>query len=77
VKVHAGGSVVHTGQLYFPDTLTDAVYRAEPYAQRPGRDTRNDQDGIYGDGGAASTLRLRRRADGGYVGEIALGVRRA
>src|SRR5947199_6684787 len=27
VKVHVAGTVAHTGQLYFPDTLTDAVYR--------------------------------------------------
>ena len=25
VKVHLGGRVVHTGQLYFPDALTDVV----------------------------------------------------
>ena len=25
VKVHLGGSVVHTGQLFFPDTVTDTV----------------------------------------------------
>ena len=27
VKVHVGGNVVHTGQLFFPDTLTDTVYK--------------------------------------------------
>ena len=27
VKVHLGGNVVHTGQLYFPDAVTDTVYR--------------------------------------------------
>ena len=27
VKVHVGGNVVHTGQLFFSDTLTDSVYR--------------------------------------------------
>jgi protocatechuate 3,4-dioxygenase beta subunit len=30
VKVHIGGNVVHTGQLYFPDSVTDAVYRRAP-----------------------------------------------
>ena len=34
VKVHLGGNVLHTGQLYFPDTVTDAVYRKAPYASR-------------------------------------------
>ena len=27
VMVHIGGNVVHTGQLYFTDAVTDAVYR--------------------------------------------------
>ena len=34
VKVHLGGNVVHTGQLYFPDSVTDAVYRKAPYTNR-------------------------------------------
>ena len=38
VKVHLGGNVLHTGQLYFPDTVTDAVYRKAPYTSRPNRD---------------------------------------
>ncbi len=33
VKVHVGGNVVHTGQLYFPDTLTDKVYKKAPYSR--------------------------------------------
>src|SRR4051812_33720889 len=31
VKVHVAGNVVHTGQLYFPDKLTDRVFRRAPY----------------------------------------------
>ena len=31
VKVHLGGRVVHTGQLFFRDTLTDAVYKQSAY----------------------------------------------
>jgi len=76
VKVHVGGSVVHTGQLYFPDSLTDTVYAKAPYDKRPNRDTRNATDGIYAAGGAASTLRLARRT-AGYVGTITMGVRRS
>ncbi|HEY5873017.1 MAG TPA: intradiol ring-cleavage dioxygenase, partial [Gaiellaceae bacterium] len=33
--VHIGGNVVHTGQLYFPDAVTDAVYKRTPYSRRP------------------------------------------
>src|SRR5216110_3008967 len=41
VKVHVSGNVVHTGQLYFPDSLTDKVFRRKPYSRRPNRTTRN------------------------------------
>ena len=51
VKVHVGGNVVHTGQLFFSDTLTDAVYKRSPYSRRPNRDVRNAQDMIYQSGG--------------------------
>jgi protocatechuate 3,4-dioxygenase beta subunit len=76
VKVHLGGNVVHTGQLYFPDTLTDTVYAKAPYNKRPGRGTRNANDGIFGSGGASSTLRLTR-GNSGYVGTITMGVHRS
>jgi hypothetical protein len=38
VKVHVKGRVVHTGQLYFPDSLTDAVYRPFALQEAPGPD---------------------------------------
>ena len=75
VKVHVGGNVVHTGQLFFSDTFTDAVYTRSPYTRRPNRDVRNAQDMIYQSGGRRSTLTLRRKGTG-YVGSIAMGVRR-
>src|SRR6266487_4564321 len=78
VKVHLGGNVVHTGQLYFPDTLTDAVYRNAPYASRPSRDVRNANDSIFANGGKRSLLTVRRRKSAaGYVGTIMMGVQRA
>src|SRR5437660_398781 len=60
VKVHLGGRVVHTGQLYFPDTLTDAVYKKAPYSSRPGRDVRNATDSIFRSGGRRLLRSLRR-----------------
>jgi protocatechuate 3,4-dioxygenase beta subunit len=74
VKVHLGGNTVHTGQLYFPDQLTDTVYATAPYSRRPGRDMRNASDGIFGSGGASSILRLVRSRSG-YVGRLTMGVR--
>jgi protocatechuate 3,4-dioxygenase beta subunit len=78
VKVHLAGNVVHTGQLYFPDTVTDAVYKRAPYSSRPGRDTRNTADNIYRNGGKRSSLNLRKPTKGtGYVGAITMGVQRS
>lgn len=76
VKVHVGGNVVHTGQLYFLDALTDKVYRAAPYSSRPDRTTRNADDLIFRNGGARSLVKVKRNAAGVYVATITMGVRR-
>ena len=76
VIVHIGGNVVHTGQLYFPDALTDSVYARSPYRLRPNRTTRNVADSIYRNGGKRSTLKLAKSGSG-YVGSITMGVVRA
>jgi protocatechuate 3,4-dioxygenase beta subunit len=76
VKVHIGGNVVHTGQLFFRDALTDAVYHKLPYPSRPNRDTRNATDAIYRNGGSKSLLTVRKRG-AGYVGSIVMGVHRS
>ena len=75
VKVHLGGNVVHTGQLFFPDTLTDKVYRASPYESRGARDTRNSTDAIFRNGGSRSMLTISRSGPG-YVAAITMGVHR-
>ena len=76
VMVHVGGNVVHTGQLYFSDALTDTVFKRSPYSRRGARDVRNPQDAIYRNGGRRSTLTVRRSGSG-YVGAIAMGVQLA
>src|SRR5262249_12387981 len=76
VKVHVGGNVVHTGQLYFQDSVTDAAYRKAPYSTRPGRDTRNAVDAVFRNGGHNSLLRIRK-SDAGYTGSITMGVHRS
>ena len=76
VKVHVRGNVVHTGQLYFSDGVTDAVYKRTPYSRRPNRETRNADDSLFRDGGRRSLLRLQRSGSG-YVGSIKMGVRRS
>jgi protocatechuate 3,4-dioxygenase beta subunit len=75
VKVHVGGKVVHTGQLFFPDSLTDVVYKAAPYNARPNRDVRNTQDSIFVNGGKKGIVTVKQ-ASPGYLGSIAMGVHR-
>ena len=72
VKVHVGGKVVHTGQLFFPDAFTDAVYSAAPYSDAAGPDMPNAQDSIFVNGGSrgCSPDEERRR----LRGSITMGV---
>ena len=74
VKVHVHGSVVHTGQLFFPAAVTEAVYAAAPYSAH-GRspDTPNPQDAIFRNGGSKGMLSLAK-AGAGYTGSITMGV---
>jgi protocatechuate 3,4-dioxygenase beta subunit len=74
--VHIGGNVVHTGQLYFPDGVTDTVYTRSPYNGRPNRSPRNVGDSIYRNGGKRSTLKLQRKGSS-YTGSITMGVQRS
>jgi hypothetical protein len=75
VKVHVGGQVVHTGQLYFADATTARVYRNRaPYRARGQKDTPNASDMVYANGGKQSMLRLSKHGTG-YIGRLALGVR--
>ena len=74
--VHMGGNVVHTGQLYFSDAVTDAVYKRSPYNRRPNRNPRNSGDSIYRNGGKRSTLKLVKKGSA-YTGSITMGVQRS
>jgi protocatechuate 3,4-dioxygenase beta subunit len=73
LKVHVGGSVVHTGQLFFDEHVNEAVYARSPYRAHTGQRTLNAQDSIYASGGAQSILKLKESGTG-YVGNISLGV---
>jgi len=75
VKVHVGGDVVHTGQFFFPAAVSDAVARRAPYNRHGRPDTPNTTDAIFRNGGSRSMLALTRRGTG-YVGSLAMGVRR-
>src|SRR4051794_5362809 len=66
-------SQVHTGQMFFDESVNDAVYGGTAYA-RQGRRTTNAQDGIYRDGGAQSMVTVTKNGDG-YVGTMVIGIR--
>lgn len=74
MKVHVGGSVVHTGQLFFADALNNEVAQAAPYSSKGEPDMRNSDDSIYRDAGAASAILDMTKSGDGYVGTITVGV---
>jgi protocatechuate 3,4-dioxygenase beta subunit len=76
VQVSLGGNVLHTGQLFFPEALTDAVYRRTPYNRRPARDTRNATDSIFRNGGSKSVLKVAKSRTG-YHARITMGISRS
>lgn len=73
VKVHVRGNVVHTGQLFFSDAMTEKVYKAAPYASRGNPDVTNANDSIFVNGGKRSLVAVKKTG-AGYVGSIAMGV---
>jgi protocatechuate 3,4-dioxygenase beta subunit len=61
-------------QLFFDDTLTDAVYATSPYSSRGARDTRNANDRVYGSDGASVLLDITPDGSGGYIGTFTFGL---
>ncbi|MFJ1805227.1 MULTISPECIES: intradiol ring-cleavage dioxygenase [unclassified Streptomyces] len=75
-----GGQELHTGQLYFSETITTRVSRLSPYSANRVTRTTLARDSIYDGGGAASGLltltALGDSASSGYAGTLTLGVER-
>ncbi|MFE6621207.1 intradiol ring-cleavage dioxygenase [Streptomyces sp. NPDC057740] len=73
-----GGQELHTGQLFFDETITTRVAALATYAANTVPRTTLTQDGIYDDGGAASGLltltALGSGPSAGYAGTLTLGV---
>jgi protocatechuate 3,4-dioxygenase beta subunit len=65
-----------TSQLYFDDSFTDKIYAQAPYAAKGKRTLRNNQDGIFQDGGKDLILQVSK--DGkGYVGTFDIGLQQS
>lgn len=80
LKVHLGGHVAHTGQLFFPEEVTADVARLAPYAARfQVHRTLQSEDGIFSrQHGAASMVGLDRLRNGsnadGFLATVTLAV---
>lgn len=89
VKVHTGvtltcdgsftgGSTLHTGQLFFGETVTSAVAKVSPYSANTVTRTTLSEDSVYDGGGASSGLltltALGGSASSGCTGTLTLGV---
>jgi protocatechuate 3,4-dioxygenase beta subunit len=70
LKLHVDRKTVVTTQLYFDESVNDAVFATSPYDQHTGRQTRKEDDPIYDPSGVVT---LRRTASG-YLGVINVGV---
>jgi hypothetical protein len=70
------GQELHTGRLFFSETVTTAVAKVSPYSTNTVTRTTLAQDSIYDDGGAASGLltltALGGSASSGYAGTLTL-----
>lgn len=75
VKVFVGGNEVHTGQVFFADSVSDAVVKSAPYNTRGTRDTFNRSDGIFQGGGSKSLVTPRRTGARGYAAALTMGVK--
>jgi hypothetical protein len=63
---YAGGHVAHTGQLFFPEDLTQEIAKMEPYAKRLGiHRTTQAEDGVFNDQHGASVMLAMTRLKSG------------
>src|SRR5688572_28115090 len=63
-----------TSQFFFDDALTDQVHAQEPYASKGQRDTRNDNDSIFMNGGNQLLLSMEGDNANGYTTMINIGL---
>ena len=63
-----------TSQFYFDERLTDRVHTRTPYSAHTGQRVRNENDGIFRDGGTQLTLPVRETANG-YSATFIVGMR--
>jgi protocatechuate 3,4-dioxygenase beta subunit len=77
-KVFIDNRNVITGQLYFPDHITEQVYATTPpYRERKReRDTFNASDFIFVRQGGADTIVDLKQESGSYLASLVIGIHR-
>lgn len=58
------GAHEFTSQFYFDDSITDRVFAQQPYAEKGPRTTRNEEDGLFRNGGDQLMLKLTETGQG-------------
>jgi hypothetical protein len=77
--LYSGGTVAHTGQLFFNDSFSDSVATQSPYVSHTVRRTLNSQDNIYLNGGQYTLMDVQYENSnlgfpGGLTTIVTLGV---
>ncbi len=75
---YTGGSIIHTGQLFFDADINSEIQATSPYSDNTTTETQLDDDTIYDDGGASSGLltltALGDSVSDGYAATLTVGV---
>ena len=75
---YTGGTVVHTGQLFFDADINEEIQTSSPYSDNTTAETALADDSIYDEGGAASGLltltALGTSVSDGYTATLTVGV---
>jgi len=75
---YTGGTVVHTGQLFFDADINEEIQASSPYSDNTTAETVLADDSIYDEGGAASGLltltALGTSVSDGYTATLTVGV---
>ncbi len=80
LKVHTGGHVAHTGQLFFPEDITARIAKLQPYASHQDVHlTTQSEDMVFepqhGASGMLTLSRIEARSDSaGFIATVTLAV---
>ncbi|MGW2521027.1 intradiol ring-cleavage dioxygenase [Streptomyces sp. NPDC001617] len=76
---YTGGSIIHTGQLFFDPDINEEIQAISPYSDNTTTETSLSDDTIYDDGGASSGLltltALGSSVSDGYTATLTVGVK--